>query len=1140
MSVRRLRMAVLLSLVGMTSAANAAFVNFESGHVRPLALSPAGDLLFAVNTPDNRLVIYTVSGAGLTLTAEVPVGLEPVAVAVRAIPGSKLEAFVVNHLSDSVSVVEVDLADVAHARVKRTLLVGDEPRDVVIAGSSNDRVFVTAAHRGQNRPGSAQLTAEGTGRCDVWVFDANTLGADTTLGGTPLGGAPITFFGDTPRALARSPLGDRVYVAVFHSGNQTTSINELSAHSAGAPPYPPPPPGSAASPPSVGLIVKRDAISGQWRDELNQNWSTFVPFSLPDQDVFILNADASTATIMQNTATPVTGVGTVLFNMAVRPHAPAVPERLYVTNTDARNQVRFEPVLHGHLAESRITVVQGGVATGHHLNPHINYGVTPGPQTEIDQSVAFPLDMAFSSDGLTLYVAAFGSGKVGVFDAASLEAGTVIENQVAVGGGPTGLALDEANNRLYVMNRFDQNISIVSNVNNPGLRAESAKVSLHYDPEPTFVKIGRPLLYEAKRSGHGDSACASCHIFADFDSLAWDLGDSVSTTVPQNFNPFRVPVGNPKFHPLKGPMTTQSLRGMDNAGPMHWRGDRTGATSGNPNGAFDEPTNFGKFNPAFQGLLGAANQLTTGAGSEMEKFTNFILSVVYPPNPNAPLSGTFAVGSPEALGQTFFSGTPVDGGLLCATCHVLPFGTDGRSSFEGEPQEFKIAHLRNAYKKIGMFGVPPGTGGPGTGDLGPQVRGFGFLHDGAIDTVHDFLRAPVFNFSNDTQRTNLEAFIMSFDTGLAAAVGQEVTIGPLTFNDAAFTGRIDTLIAADDAGRCELIVKGNLAGVARGARYVNSNNFETDLVADGLIPKGTLRGLAATPGQELTYTCVPPGNGIRAGIDRDEDGFRDQDEIMAGSDPGNPLSIPSGSTTTTVSTTSTSTSTTSTSTSTTSTTSTSTSTTSTSTSTTSTSTSTSTTTSSTIGGGTTSSTTTSTSSTTSTTVPTVLVPTSSLKLSDGGSPPTTRKLSFKSSTKRDAPDRIVPPAPGSADDPSLHGATVEVYNASGTPEKITVVIPGVAGWKVTGGGSYRYKNPDRFGAISKITIKADQLRVSGGGGNFTYSLDEPSQGSVAVRLRTLPSGTVWCADATAPRVDTVGRFQASPQTPPPGVCPAVP
>ena len=37
---------------------------------------------------------------------------------------------------------------------------------------------------------------------------------------------------------------------------------------------------------------------------------------------------------------------------------------------------------------------------------------------------------------------------------------------------------------------------------------------------------GRPFLYDTSlTSSHGDSACASCHIFGDFDSLAWDLGD---------------------------------------------------------------------------------------------------------------------------------------------------------------------------------------------------------------------------------------------------------------------------------------------------------------------------------------------------------------------------------------------------------------------------------------------------------------------------------------------------------------------------------------------------------------------------------------------------------------------------------------
>src|SRR5690606_24610929 len=44
----------------------------------------------------------------------------------------------------------------------------------------------------------------------------------------------------------------------------------------------------------------------------------------------------------------------------------------------------------------------------------------------------------------------------------------------------------------------------------------------------------------------------------------------------------------------------------------------------------------------------------------------------------------------------------------------------------------------------------------------------------------------------------------------------------------------------------------------------------------------------------LTYTCMPPGSGARAGIDRDEDGYLDRDELDAGSDPADPNSIPSG------------------------------------------------------------------------------------------------------------------------------------------------------------------------------------------------------------------------------------------------------
>jgi hypothetical protein len=67
-----------------------------------------------------------------------------------------------------------------------------------------------------------------------------------------------------------------------------------------------------------------------------------------------------------------------------------------------------------------------------HLNQHIDYGqlhtdpgATSADHAAIDaqnqHSLATPLQPVVSSDGLTMYVAAFGSGKIGVFDTADIE-----------------------------------------------------------------------------------------------------------------------------------------------------------------------------------------------------------------------------------------------------------------------------------------------------------------------------------------------------------------------------------------------------------------------------------------------------------------------------------------------------------------------------------------------------------------------------------------------------------------------------------------------------------------------------------------------------------------------------------------------
>ncbi len=75
---------------------------------------------------------------------------------------------------------------------------------------------------------------------------------------------------------------------------------------------------------------------------------------------------------------------------------------------------------------------------------------------------------------------------------------------------------------------------------------------------------------------------------------------------------------------------------------------------------------------------------------------------------------------------------------------------------------------------------------------------------------------------------------------------------------------------------------------------MGSGDFETDRVEEAPLSDGAIRALANTAEQEITFTCVPPGSGVRIGIDRDGDGYGDGDELDHGSDPSDAGSIPTG------------------------------------------------------------------------------------------------------------------------------------------------------------------------------------------------------------------------------------------------------
>jgi hypothetical protein len=213
----------------------------------------------------------------------------------------------------------------------------------------------------------------------------------------------------------------------------------------------------------------------------------------------------------------------------------------------------------------------------------------------------------------------------------------------------------------------------------------------------------------------------------------------------------------------------------------------------------------------------------------------------------------------------------------------------------------KTPHLRNLYQKIGMFGNPenPGFLGGDNGFKGDQVRGFGFLHDGNVDTVFRFVHGISFSEQfvgpdnngipdgpqGETQRRQLEAFLLAFPTNLAPVVGQQITLR--ASSSAAVDSRIDLLRQRAEAGECDLVAKARILDDEAGFLYVGSGLFARDRHGQPPITDAALRSLAP-----VTYTCVPPGSGERVGVDRDGDGSWDGDERHAQTDPADPASRP--------------------------------------------------------------------------------------------------------------------------------------------------------------------------------------------------------------------------------------------------------
>jgi hypothetical protein len=126
------------------------------------------------------------------------------------------------------------------------------------------------------------------------------------------------------------------------------------------------------------------------------------------------------------------------------------------------------------------------------------------------------------------------------------------------------------------------------------------------------------------------------------------------------------------------------------------------------------------------------------------------------------------------------------------------------------------------------------------------------------------------------------------------------------------------------------------------------------------------------------------------------------------------------------------------------------------------------------------------------------------------------------------------PMLGSADDPLLHGAVLEVYGSGG--ERATIDLP-AAGWSVAR-DAFRYRNPiapSGPSPVRNVLIRRKRLVIRARTPGF--SLDEPSQQSIGM---TLTMGSLRYCSLAGGRIqrDEPGRFRAR-RAPAPLACPAL-
>jgi len=484
-----------------------------------IALTASGQLLFNVNHEANSLTVFRVKGGGAKLEKldEVPVGQEPMCVAVRG--GGK--AFVTNSASGTVSVVERKGAGFS---VTKEIPVGAEPRACALDGN---RLYVANY-------------ADGT------VSVINT-GSETVVETITLGSDPVAI---NPAAIAISD--GTVFVTQFFArlidggpgeGFDDGKEGVVLAFPVGS--HSPITPITLSPLPNSGFTANRANLCQLINPAAPNN--TFCP----DPTI----ADATNPIIMKDPQ----GVFPNQLKSAL-----VCDGKLYLPNIGAQPEPPFGFNVN---VQALVHLVDTGTLQ-EDANLHVNLNAQIATEDEAAGDVPGSQIRQFGND----LVAIDADRKCDNFFIVSRGGNAVIKAQLGpdgkldigapdvvrfqTGNIPTGIEVDRKGDFAYVNNQLGQSVSILDLKANTVVAQD---VPANTEPEPGsfeharlmgklvfFTALGvpdngligtpvrdiKPVDFRDKQSKDGWSTCASCHDEGLADGVTWIFADGPRQSIP--------------------------------------------------------------------------------------------------------------------------------------------------------------------------------------------------------------------------------------------------------------------------------------------------------------------------------------------------------------------------------------------------------------------------------------------------------------------------------------------------------------------------------------------------------------------------------------------------------------------------------